>query len=557
MKKDTREIWVADSETDPFELGIIPAPFIWGVYDGKRYYEFTDTNNFVDFVSKRNIILYAHNGGKFDWHFISHRFEPDSDLLVINGRLSRFSIGQCEFRDSFNLMPVALEEYQKQKFDYTKMHKNFRADHMEEIQKYLKSDCVNLWNMVIGFVDEYGRHITQASAAMYFWKNKLKNKVPRSDAEHYDTFKPFFYGGRVQCFESGDIRGDFQSIDINSAYPFAMLSAHPYSLDYKVKKGKPRKGVDKWGSMFFVIECNPHGCFPYRGTNKNLYFPDDGETRRYFVTGWELQAAIETETIEEIKFLEYYEFAETKDFSEYVYYFWNKRQEFKKKKDKGGEFYCKIFLNALYGKWGMDIRKHKNYTLKPRSDMPRLIMELQDGESIQDFKEWIIFVEQAATGRKRFYNLATAASITGYVRAMLWKTICKATRPVYCDTDSITAESFGTDVNISSLLGDWEIEYEYDRVAVCGKKLYAMHIKGKPPNSKTAWKTASKGAKLTFREIIKVAAGEKILYNNPVPTFSVSKAKPTFVHREIQGTARDIRIVPRGYDPKYKKEKEK
>jgi len=106
-------------------------------------------------------------------------------------------------------------------------------------------------------------------------------------------------------------------------------------------------------------------------------------------------------------------------------------------------------------------------------------------------------------------------------------------------------------VILSSQLGDWEVEHEYDRIAVCGKKLYAMHIAGKSERSKTAWKIASKGARLTFREIIKIASGEKILYNNPVPTFSVSKAKPTFVHREIQATASDIRVVPRGYDPTF------
>lgn len=550
MKRDDREIWVADSETDPFELGVIPEPFIWGLYNGVDYFEFDNTDDFCDFVAAKRILLYAHNGGKFDWHFLSHRFEPDSDLLVINSRLARFNIGECEFRDSFNLMPVALEQYQKQKFDYTKMLKEFRADHMDEIRDYLKSDCVNLWNMVTGFVNEYGLHITQASAAMHFWKSKLKNKVPRSNAEHYDTFKPFYYGGRVQCFEYGDLRGDFKSIDINSAYPFAMLSPHPYSLEYERKPGKPRKGKKKWGPMFFVVDCIARGCFPYRGINQNLYFPADDDPRIYFVTGWELLTALETGTIEDCVILEHYDFAENRDFSEYVNYFWNKRQEFKAEGDKGGEFYCKIFLNALYGKFGMDIRKHKNYTLKPRSEMPRLIMEMQDGERIQDFREWIILAEQAASGRKRFYNLATAASITGFVRAMLWKTICSAERPLYCDTDSITAQDFASDVVLSKELGDWEVEYEYDRVVICGKKLYAMHERGAPQTA-LHWKMASKGAKLTHKDMIKIASGKTIKYKNVAPTFSMNKANPTFIERDIKATASDIRTVPRRFDPKY------
>lgn len=548
-KFDDRELWVADSETDPFELGVIPAPFIWGLYNGVDYFSFTDTDDFCDFVAAKRIVLYAHNGGKFDWHFLSHRFEPESDLLIINSRLSRFNIGLCEFRDSYNLMPIALEQYQKQKFDYTKMLKEFRADHMEEIETYLKSDCENLFSLVNNFELEYGRHITAASAAMYYWKTVMKNRVPRSNAEFYDTFAPFYYGGRVQCFEYGDLPGDFQSVDINSAYPFAMLSPHPYSLTYERKKGKPRKKQEKWGPMFFVVDCIARGCFPYRGTNKSLYFPADDEARIYFVTGWELLAAIETETIEQLVILEHYDFDELQDFSEYVEHFWERRQKYKADKDKGGEIYAKLFLNSLYGKFGQDIRKYKNYTLKHRDDLPKIIAEMEDGSSIQDFKEWIILAEQAAQGRQKFFNLATAASVTGFVRAMLWKAICGAERPLYCDTDSITAESFG-DLTLSKELGDWGIEFEYDRVVICGKKLYAMHVAGKN-NGATNWKLASKGAKLNHKEMIRVAAGKTIHYQNIAPTFSMSKANPTFIERDIKATASDIRSVPRRFDPKY------
>jgi len=549
-KYDGRELWVADSETDPFELGVIPAPFIWGVYNGVDYFEFRDTNDFVDFVAAKNIVLYAHNGGKFDWHFLSHRFEVNSDLLIINGRLSRFNIGKCEFRDSYNLMPIALEQYQKQKFDYTKMLKQFRDDHMDEIKTYLKSDCVNLFNLVYKFEESYGRHITAASAAMNMWKVGFKNKVPRSNEVFYDTFSPFYYGGRVQCFEYGDIQGDFVSVDINSAYPFAMLSEHPYSLSYERKDGKPRKKMEKWGPMFFAVDCIARGCFPYRGTNKNLYFPADDETRIYFVTGWELVAAIETGTIDDFVILEHYEFDELQSFSEYVLHFWNLRKEFRAEKDKGGEIYCKLFLNSLYGKFGQDIRKYKNYTLKHKKDEPEIRMELDDGDTIQDFKEWIILAEQARQGRQMFFNLATAASVTGFVRAMLWKAVCSAERPMYCDTDSITAESFSSDVVISKELGDWGIEYEYDRVVICGKKLYAMHVDGKN-NGPTNWKLASKGAKLNHKEMIKIAAGNTVHFQNIAPSFSMAKANPRFIARDIKATASDIRTVPRRFDPKY------
>ena len=117
------EIWVADSETDPFAPDVIPKPFIWGLYNGSDYYEFTDTDDFCDFVATKTIVLYAHNGGKFDWHFLSHRFESGSPILVIAGRLSRFVIGECEFRDSINIYAKPLEAFSKEKFDYNKIDK--------------------------------------------------------------------------------------------------------------------------------------------------------------------------------------------------------------------------------------------------------------------------------------------------------------------------------------------------------------------------------------------------------------------------------------------------
>ena len=113
-----REIAVADCETDPFKINRIPAPFVWGYYDGEIYKEFSTTKEFIEFVKNENKIIYAHNGGKFDWHFIKEYIEPEQKIMVINGRLASFKIGNCEFRDSYNLLPVPLSAYQKTEIDY-------------------------------------------------------------------------------------------------------------------------------------------------------------------------------------------------------------------------------------------------------------------------------------------------------------------------------------------------------------------------------------------------------------------------------------------------------
>ena len=70
-------------------------------------------------------------------------------------------------------------------------------------------------------------------------------------------------------------------------------------------------------------------------------------------------------------------------------------------------------------------------------------------------------------------------------------------------------------------------------------------------NDETAWKLASKGARLNYKEIIRAAHGEAVTFNNMVPTFSVSKKDPTFVTRIITATADYITRVPRDDDPLF------
>src|SRR5512147_708036 len=90
-------IAVADCETDPFDGVTIPEPFIWGYYDGTHYEEFTNTDDFIRYIyTLGDTILYAHNGGKFDWYFILDYIDDFSKVMIINGRLSKFKIGDVE-----------------------------------------------------------------------------------------------------------------------------------------------------------------------------------------------------------------------------------------------------------------------------------------------------------------------------------------------------------------------------------------------------------------------------------------------------------------------------
>jgi hypothetical protein len=552
--KKQAPFWSVDCESDPFAYGRIPEPFLWGVYDGGSgaYWEFDTVLQVVTHLRAHDVLAYAHNGGKFDWHFLSAHFEPEQPLLVINGRLARFKIGRCEFRDSYTLMPIALKQYQKTDIEYWKLEKAVRHQHMDEIRAYLKSDCVNLWNLVNGFEQEFGRHLTQASAAMRIWQRRSKRQAPRSGVAHYEQFKPFYYGGRVQCFQAGDFSVKAESVDIRSAYPAAMLHPHPISLDFLQGTGDPDFHPVEYGPCFFSIRCVARGAFPYRALNKMLYFPSDDVERIYHVTGWELQAALETNTVENLEILSWTRFNECIDFKDYVEYFWNERKKAKAAGDKGRDHYCKIFLNGLYGKFAADPREYNDYVLRPVSDLASVVENSQD---FSFFREWLLVINQAKKERYYFYNIATAASITGLVRANLWRAILKTDTPFYCDTDSVTGLGF-KNLDMGDELGQFGLEGQYDRVIVCGKKLYAFHKVGRPWEDSLEigqknWKKATKGARLTAQELATIAGGQDVEFRPEVPTFSVRTNQPRFTKRVLRITAADVTKVPIQFDPMF------
>lgn len=525
-----RTIAVADCETDPFMPGRIPRPFIWGFYDGEEYKEFHSTEEFIEFAKEQYCIIYAHNGGKFDWHFVLPHFDPYSDIMVINGRIARAYLGNAELRDSYSILPVPLAAYKKDEIDYAIMEKEEREkpENAAKISEYLKSDCVYLYELISGFVNTYGLQITQASAAMHQWK-RINKKVPKSDKSFYEEFAPYYYGGRVQCFESGIINTDFSVFDINSAYPYAMMFAHPYSLTYSRTRGYDENGD------FFRVRCRSYGAFPFRGIggidgkNFGLSFPSDDELREYTITNWEFNSAVETNTIEDIEVIETYCFDEHTNFSEYIQYFYNLRLKAKEAGDEANSLFAKLLMNSLYGKFAANPENYRNHMIVP--------MDVIGGLSSLGWNfggelgPWALAEAPLNEDQLHYYNVATGASITGFVRAMLWRAICSSKGVLYCDTDSIAVRQAGENVVLGNALGQWKHEGDFKRAGIGGKKLYVFEPTdgGKP-------KHASKGVRLGIAELWEVAKGGEIEHTAEAPTFSVKKA-PTFTKRRIKRTA--------------------
>ena len=535
------EIWAVDSETDPFKAGRVPKAFLWGAYNIEteefiEWYGDDSTDKFIEWAREQDAIFYAHNGGKFDWLLgVSEHIELETPVMLIAGRLARFKIGMAEFRDSWNILPAPLAATgEKDEIDYSKLEAEVRGEHLAEIRSYHKQDCIALGAAIKAFIAKHGAKLTQAGAAMAYFEQITGQKADRTNEAYYERFAPYYYGGRVEVFKPGITETPFVAVDINSAYPFAMLSEHPTGTKYNVTKKLPdEKDI---GPSFLTIFAESTGAFPVRGDDKSLSFPNDGIIRQFHISGWEYLAARDTGTLKNCVIKKVITFRDTINFKSYVEPLYAERKVHKTNGDDIQSLLVKLLLNSLYGKFAANPARYKEYTIVRN-------------ESILDFREmgWkmggnhnedSMYMEKPIDQKRaRYYNVATAASITGYVRAMLWRVIAVSDNVLYCDTDCVMAETIRGCEFDSKRLGAWDIELNGTFGAFAGKKLYAA-------SDGIKWKTASKGVRLEKDEIIRVAKGEEIEYEKIAPTFKrtiqpKSGEKHVWIKRNVKRTKID------------------
>ena len=518
---------VADSETDPFEHGRVPEPFIWGLFDGRNYYEFSSTDEFVTHIKDRPYDLYAHNGGKYDWHFLLSHIEPGTECRVISGRIVELRMGQSRLLDSYSLLPTSLAAFEKMEFDYWKLERQHRDEYMGEIREYLRSDCENLYRYLGEYFKAYPKALTLAGAAFKVWQQMTGTRPPRTGPGFFEEFHPYYYGGRVECFERGVITGPLKIIDINSAYPTAMKQRHPWGNEYTSTPYKmpPDSEVER---SFLVIDGVSHGAFPVRQDDGGIRFPH-GEGR-FYVTGHEYVAAIETGTFELKNPVMSTVFEDSIDFSEYVDHFYDLKLQAEREGDKNTRLFAKLFMNSLYGKFAANPGRYKRWVIDDWKSMTRerdragWDFECDIGHGLR------VYSVPLEEEQRRYYNVATAASITGWVRSFMWRSLNEVERPVYCDTDSIICADTGS-LRLGDGLGEWDLEGVADRVSIAGKKVYCARLVD------GTTKTACKGARISATAIERVARGETVTYRSEAPTFSLTRGT-NFVTREIVATAK-------------------
>ncbi len=584
---------VADCETNPFDKGCQVYPFVWGFYDGSSYHEFWDcwktgkscTQQFLEFLEAlpNPHMIFAHNGGKFDWLFFIQKLR--GDLRIIGSRIVKAQYGVHELRDSFANLPVPLKDFgNKLEFDYSlckpeqrKLKKNQRI-----ITEYLKQDCVGLYHALVKYRAMFGDTLTMASAAMQQLNlvctgeksAKIYERLtPKQDAE----FRPFYFGGRVECLRRGILHGSWKVYDVTSMYPYCMREyAHPISNGFSVRIGAHAKITEE--TDFLCINATIRGtigALPLRCPRTGgLTFPVGRHT--FFATGAEVRRALELDILKVHEIHRTISAHERICFRSFVDQFFTLRNQAKTVGDVMLTLFYKLVLNSAYGKLAIDPTKYEDMVILPDTERP-------DGDTAYDDEiltlpahaqqdvspclcetchrkkmAWrrdtflpgaVVWVRPIVHSDKSFANVAAGASITGHARATLLHGLCNAVNPIYCDTDAIMCEDL-QDVPFAKTkpaeLGSWALEARGHTAAVAGKKMYALFgdrstdekentKRQKNYGDETCVKLASKGVRLKAGEISAVASGLVIKHTQEAPMFKLN-GNQTPLTREIRMT---------------------
>lgn len=516
-----------DLETDPFKVGRAVKPFAAGFYCEEFYQEFWGDDcaeRVAEYICDlpHKYMIFAHNGGKFDFFLLLERGLIAGPLKIINYRITRCHLGRHQLRDSFSILPVPLAEFRKSKIDYKLMERPVRNHHKSKILKYLKDDCRDLFEFVAEFITDHGCHLTIGSAAIRELREFHPFEYQR--ASHDEKFRPYFHGGRCEAFQTGIHHGDFHVYDVNSMYPYVMSSyQHPTGSEYVETTWQWAVEHPEWPAFVHFTAWN-NGAFLTRTPDGLDFNMEHGE---FFLPAWELHAALRHGLCAIEKIHTVNRPLETISFGEYVAHYSKRKRLAKAQKDKAREIFAKLFLNSAYGKFAQNPCNFYVWELFQEGDD-----ELYDGWPVAPWEMALsrppyVIARKPATARQ-YFDVATAASITGAARAILLDALHRSKGVLYCDTDSIICESMPCRKH-PTRLGYWKDETPQGvtRAAIAGKKTYAVW------NGRKVVKTASKGVQITARDVLDICNGKTVLWEKDAPTFSLLHPEQRFLSRKI------------------------
>nr|QWO71383.1 DNA polymerase [Termitomyces sp. Mi165-7] len=405
--------------------------------------------------------------------------------FLINNNIPLNYIGQIPNYNYFS--DISLEEYNL----YCKSFKGQNWDLKKETIKYCEQDVVTLHSLIEKFnllIFRNNRvnaikYPTLSSLAMVIYRsnffNENKYKIPKITGNVYDFIKKGYFGGAVDVYKPKLTKGNIYRYDINSLYPYVM-----FKFDMPVGNPKYFEGnifdFEKDPFGFFEVEVETttelkHPLLPYKGTKQNfrtiaplgkwkgVYFSEEIKNSKKF--GYK------------IKVLKGYTFERKNIFKEYVEYFYN----LKTNTPKSDPLYTisKLFLNSLYGKFGMSPYKdnHKIVNINEFYEfMDQKDKEVLSFINLTDDKLFITYKNKISKDENLHspnVNVAIAAAITAYARIHM---STFKNNPhfelYYSDTDSIDINRPLPENFVGKGLGQMKLEHIFKKAVYLAPKVY-------------------------------------------------------------------------------------
>ena len=506
-----------DIETDGLDARKCVLACIQNIDTGAQYtfYTFQQVRNFLyeernNYIlstgnEKARVIVYAHNGWRFDFLGLWTVDEiKQADKIDRKGRILVCTIDGIECRDYKSLVAEPLSKI-GQALGYPKgitpmkfkMGTVTQEGITEEDIKYCLLDVEILSKAVLSLEKTYEGWchspvplelpLTTASMAYrvwcarfwpehWFFMNKKGKRVDIAfcDPKYNDSLEKSYFGGRVQVIcEPMKVQENVISIDRNSMFPSEMKSQKFPDMKrcYGALSTKANlvNLVNSESKVCWAnIELDGTGCPAFLPTTDSLGRRD--WTNNQF-SGWltepEIRHALELGY--EIKNVNTLYYAHTiRPFEGFVDHFYNLRTEMKKNNDPS-QLWIKLLLNSLYGRYGMKM-------IALRIDNDEEIEEIMLSNDAINYElnyydgvnaEMPFLISPTELVKKPSSTwFGFAAFTTSYARVSLNKAILAAgDGACYCDTDSVffKAEMLPqvlNEVKIGTALGEWDYEVE-------------------------------------------------------------------------------------------------
>jgi hypothetical protein len=484
---DTETYDITDPETGkvefPFRLGVVCCVRL-DKEGNEKTREYTVINSLEDFIpllltygqKHKQTYIFAHNTA-FDLrvlHFFTqlNAYKTLSTPPIINERMFIFSVSidgkTFTFLDTANFAVSTVKRLGKD-MGFPKLEVSFTDVSTEDLLIYCTRDVDILVKFVLTYIqfihsnDLGSFSTTLASQSLVAYRHRFMPKPIYLHKHDKATLleRSAYYGGRVEVFRKGDFSGDtFYNLDINSMYPHIMKD---YKLPYRLRGYNDNTTVEQLARVTSKLYCiaDVHlltniSAYPVKRKGK-LIFPK-GQFRTT-LQGDELTYALQNGDIKHVYAYSAYDTEYI--FSDYVDFFYSHKVNAELHDNQSWRFISKIFLNALYGKFGQtNPHREEIGTCQDDLILRQTVISMETGVHYQEIAWLGTVYREWKEGEATYSFPAIAGATTSLARALLWKYILLAgiDNVFYCDTDSLIVNQNGF-THLKSVIDQHKLGY--------------------------------------------------------------------------------------------------